>query len=228
MHEGEKWKGSRSVVSNVWEDTKSGLMEIVPLTCPSAIWGQYPVFSHLESTYCALSGVAAAVPRWQNLFPSWVTSGLNFRVPAMWWLDDCNILSLLIRQVTFLVHTLFSSVCQSCPALCDPWTAAHQASLSITNSRSLLRLMSIESMMPSNHLILCLPLLLLPSVFPSIRVSYNESVLRIRCPKYWSFTFSINSSSEDSGQWIFCPEYSHPVGVLLWRLKRLEQICGPV
>ena len=56
----------------------------------------------------------------QNLFPSWVTSGLNFRVPAMWWLDDCNILSLLIRQVTFLVHTLFSSVCQSCPALCDP------------------------------------------------------------------------------------------------------------
>ena len=103
-----------------WKIQESGLTEIIPLICTSSIWGQYPVFSHLESTYCALSGVAAAVPRWQNLFPSWVTSGLNFRVPAMWWLDDCNILSLLIRQVTFLVHTLFSSVCQSCPALCDP------------------------------------------------------------------------------------------------------------
>ena len=79
------------------------------------------------------------------------------------------------------------------------WTAAHQASLSITNSRSLLRLMSIELVMPSNHLILCRPLLLPPSVFPSIRVFSNESVLRIRSRKYWSFSFSINSSNDYSG-----------------------------
>ena len=80
-----------------------------------------------------------------------------------------------------------------------PRTAAYQASLSITNSRSLLKLMSIESVMPYNHLILCHPLLLLTSIFPSIRVFFSESVLRIRWPKYWSFSFSISPSSEYSG-----------------------------
>ena len=80
-----------------------------------------------------------------------------------------------------------------------PWTAAHQASLSITNSQSLLKLMSIESMMPCNHFILCHLLLLPPSIFPSIRVFSNESVLHIRWPKYWSFSFSISSSNEYSG-----------------------------
>ena len=80
-----------------------------------------------------------------------------------------------------------------------PWTVAHQASLSITNCQSLLKLMSIESVMPSNHLILCRPLLLLPSIFPSIRVFSNESVLRIRWPKYRSFGFSISPSNEYSG-----------------------------
>ena len=80
-----------------------------------------------------------------------------------------------------------------------PRTAAHQASLSITNSRSLLKLMSIESVMPSNHLILCCPLLLLPSVFPSIRVFYTESVLPIRWPKDWSFSFNISPSNEHPG-----------------------------
>ena len=79
------------------------------------------------------------------------------------------------------------------------WTAARQASLSITNSWSLLRLMSIESVMPSNHLILCRPLLLLPSILPNISVFSNESVLHIRWPKYWSFSFSISSSNEYSG-----------------------------
>ena len=82
---------------------------------------------------------------------------------------------------------------------CDPWTAAYQASLSITNSQSLLKLMSIESVMPSNHLILCHPFLHLPSVFLSIRVFANESVLHIRWPKYWSFSFSISPSNEYSG-----------------------------
>ena len=80
-----------------------------------------------------------------------------------------------------------------------PWTAACQASLSITNSRSLLKLMSIESVMPSNHLILCRPLLLLPSIFPSIRAFSNEPVLHIRRPKNWSFSFSISPSNEYSG-----------------------------
>ena len=79
-----------------------------------------------------------------------------------------------------------------------PWTAAHQAFLSITNFQSLLKLMSIESVMPSNHLILCCTLLLLPSVFPSIRVFSNESVLHIRWPKYWNFSFSISPSNEYS------------------------------
>ena len=80
-----------------------------------------------------------------------------------------------------------------------PWTAARQASLSITNFWTLLKLMSIETVMPSNHLILCHPLLLLPSIFPSIRVFSNKSVLCIRSPKYWSFSFSISPSSEYSG-----------------------------
>ena len=80
-----------------------------------------------------------------------------------------------------------------------PWTAAHQASPSITNSWSFLKPTSIESVMPSNHLILCHPLLLLPSIFPSIRVFSNESVLLIKWPKYWNFSFSISPSNEYSG-----------------------------
>ena len=80
-----------------------------------------------------------------------------------------------------------------------PWTAACQASLSITNSRSLLQLMSIETMMPSNHLILCHLLLLLPSIFPNIKVFSSESVFHIRWPKFWSFSFNISPSNEHSG-----------------------------
>ena len=80
-----------------------------------------------------------------------------------------------------------------------PRITAHQASLSITNSQRLPKLMSIESVMPSNHLILCRPFLLLPSIFPSIRVFYNESALCIRWPKYWSFTFNISPSNEHPG-----------------------------
>ena len=112
------------------------------------------------------------------------------------------------------MYVQFSSVTQSCPALCDPmdsnvfllWlsniplyicSTARQASLSITNSRSLLKLMSIESVMPSNHLILYHPLLLLSSIFPSIRVFSNESVLCIRWPRYWSC--NISPSNEHSG-----------------------------
>ena len=93
----------------------------------------------------------------------------------------------------------FSSATQSCPTHCDPMDCSKPASLSITNSRCLLKLMSIESVMPSNHLILCRPLLLPPSIFPSIRVFSNESVLYIRWPKYWSFSFSICSFNEYLG-----------------------------
>ena len=101
----------------------------------------------------------------------------------------------------------FSSVIQSCPTFVTPWTAARQASLSITNSWSLLKRMSIELVMPSNHLILCHPLLLPPSVFPSIRVFSNESALHIRRPKYWSFSFNISPSSEHSGLTSFRMEW---------------------
>ena len=93
----------------------------------------------------------------------------------------------------------FISFTQSCPTLWNPWTAAHQASLSITISQNLPKLMSIKSVKPSNHLILCCLPLLLPSISPSIRVFSNESTLHIRWPKHWSFSFSISPSNEYSG-----------------------------
>ena len=98
------------------------------------------------------------------------------------------------------MHTVqFSSVPQSCPILCDLMNRSIQASLSITNSWSPPKPMSIESVMPSNHLIFCRPLLFQPSIFPNIRVFSTESALHIRWPKYWSFRFNINPSSEHSG-----------------------------
>ena len=105
------------------------------------------------------------------------------------------------QELSLLTSILFSvsSVAQSCLTLCDPMKCSTPASLSITNSRNLLRLMSIESVMPSSHLILCRPLLLLPPNPPSIRVFSNESTLRMRWPKYWSFSFSISLSSEHPG-----------------------------
>ena len=110
----------------------------------------------------------------------------------------------LVLCIHFIVAPLsvyFSSVqsLNRVQLFATPWTAAHQASLSITNSKSLLKLTSIESVMPSNHLILCRPLLLPPSVFPSFLVFSNESLLHIRWPKYWSFSFSISPSNEYSG-----------------------------
>ena len=102
----------------------------------------------------------------------------------------------LPKQLVQLVSQFSHSVVSDSAT---PWTAARQASLSITNSQSSLKLMSIESVMPLNHLILCHPLLLLPSIFPSIRVFSIESVLCIRWPKDWSFSFSISPSSEYSG-----------------------------
>ena len=103
---------------------------------------------------------------------------------------------------SYLIETFCHLVQFGCSVLSDsatPWIAARQASLSITNSQSLPKPMSIESVMPSSHLILCHPLLLLPSIFPSNRVFSSESTLRMRCPKYWSFSFSISPSNEYPG-----------------------------
>ena len=98
-----------------------------------------------------------------------------------------------------LIFIWFSSVTQLRPTLCDPWTAECQASLSTTNSWSLPKVMSIELVMPSKHLILCLSPFLLPSIVPSIRVFSNESALHIRWPNYWSFSFNISPSNEHPG-----------------------------
>ena len=111
-----------------------------------------------------------------------------------------------------------------------PWTAAHQASLSITNTQSLVKLMSIESVMPSNHLILCCPLLLLPSIFPSIRVFSNESFLPIRWPKCWSFDFSISPSNEHPGLISFWKDWLDLLAVQgtlksLLQHHKISQLC---
>ena len=112
----------------------------------------------------------------------------------------CRVISWVVQMLIHLfMYYHFSSVTQSCPTFVTPWTAACQATLSITSSQSSLKLMSVELVMPSNHLILCCPLLLLPSIFPSIRVFSNESALCIKWPKYWSFSFNISPSNEHLG-----------------------------
>ena len=121
---------------------------------------------------------------------------LSYDLGSSWWVSD-TLLCMLVN-VSFV---LFSSV-QSLSRVwlfATPWIAARQASLAITNSRSSLRLTSIESVMPSSHLILCRPLLLLLPIPPSIKVFSNESALRIRWPKYWSFSFNISPCNEYSG-----------------------------
>ena len=117
---------------------------------------------------------------------------------------------------------MFSSVTQSVQLFVTPQNAVHQASLSITNSRNLLKLTSIELVMSSNHLILCRPLLLLPSIFPSIRVFSNESVPHIRWPKYWSLSFNISPSSEYPGLISFRRDWLDPL-VAQGTLKSLLQ-----
>ena len=117
-------------------------------------------------------------------------------------LFDCKVVTIHHNQLVHVYISIFTQSVQSlsCVRLfVTPWTAAHQAFLSITNSWSFLKLMVIKLVMPSNHLILCRPLLLPPSIFPSIRVFSNESVLRIRWPKSWSFSFNISPSNEHPG-----------------------------
>ena len=128
----------------------------------------------------------------QNCWQDSVPPGCGLRTSDLLWLlaGDLPQFLVVFSSVWSLSHVRLFMI---------PWTAAHQASLSITNSQSLLKLMSIELVMPFNHLIFCCPLLFLPSILPSIRVFSNESALPIRCPKYWSFSFSISPSNGYSG-----------------------------
>ena len=187
---------TRSVGSTVWSAQNIWLwgkdLPSRSFKCPP---GQCLLRAKLQSsflslpslhTYCFLSCIFVFFSPLS--FCSRITSNLFLSS----WDNPAFCISLLTRlsSVQLLSHVrLFAT----------PWTTAHQASLSITNSRSLLRLMSIESVMPSNHLILCHPLFLPPSISPGIRVFSSESVLCIRWPKYWSFSFNISPSNEYSG-----------------------------
>ena len=136
------------------------------------------------------------------LGPDWLTgSAPSISFPGIGSQAACDLgCPISVHLVWTLVH--FSSVARGCLILCDPIdrsTSGLPIHHQFPNSQSLLKRMSIESVMPSNHLILCRPLLLLPSIFPSIGVFSNESALRIRWPKYWSFSFSISPSNEYSG-----------------------------
>ena len=119
---------------------------------------------------------------------------------AQWYLSSDSYIITRVKYVYQFSQSISSVQSLSRVQLfASPWTPAHQASLSITNSRSLHKLLSIELVMPSNHLILCVPFLLLPSIFPSIKVFSNESTVHMRWPKYWSFSFNISPSNEHPG-----------------------------
>ena len=161
-------------------------IKVVVLHCPNII-----AMSHLERPFRTPVLFLPCFHLHETTFLV-IISQCNFYTPIVW--GEFNFyFSIFVNQ--------FSSVQSlSCVRLfVTPWTVAHQASLSVTNSQSLLNCMAIDSVMPSNHLILCHPLLLLPSTFPSIRVFSNESFLCIRWTKYWSFSFNINPSNEHSG-----------------------------
>ena len=182
-----------------------------PAPSLDSLWPHPFLFLGLART---LSSSASRHPRARDSWTPWVQAVASSGDPEL-AASSCDLLCLrplllsffslkemFIYWLCWVFYAQFSSV-QSLSHVrlfATPWTAARQASLSIANSRSLLRLMSIESVMPSNHLILCCPLLLLPSIFPSIRVFSKELALLIRWPKYWSFSFSISSSHEYSGQ----------------------------
>ena len=164
-----------------------------------------------EAWRAAVPGVANSRTRLRNwtewnYFMHFIGSNMIFfllcwRKNVQWFVFNLLLLSWEVSWSIFIGMIQFSSV-QSLSRVWlfeTPWTAARQASLSITNSQSLPKLMSTESVMPFNHLILCRPLLLLPSIFPSIRVFSNESALCIRWPKYWRLSFNISPSNEHPG-----------------------------
>ena len=148
-----------------------------------------PAFLMMYSAY-KLTKQGDKIQPWRTPFPIWNQSVVPRPVLTVASWPAYRFLKRQVNSVQSLGYVrLFST----------PWTTAHQASLSITNCRSLPKPMSIESVMPSNHLILCHPLLLLPSIFLNIRIFSNESALRIRWPKYWSFSFNISPSNEYPG-----------------------------
>ena len=131
---------------------------------------------------------------------AWLLSGMwDLSFPTRYWSPVPSVMILGIGVWELIIVTVTVQSLSRVQLFAIPWTAARQASLSITNSRSSLRLTSIELVMPSSHLIPCPPLLFLPSIFPSIRVFSNESALHIRWPKYWSFSFNISPSNEHPG-----------------------------
>ena len=156
--------------------------------------------SQYTSSECPVSCMELGLVIYSHLviymFQCWSLKYTHSHLP-----QSPNLFFLSVSLAVSCIGSSFSSVqlLSHVRHFATPWTAAHQASLPITNSQSLPKLMSIKSVMPCNHLILYRPLLLLPSIFPSIRVFSNESVLHIRWPKYWSFSFSISSSNEHSG-----------------------------
>ena len=130
--------------------------------------------------------------QWQTIFLA--SKSLQMVIAAMKLKDACS-----LEDKLWPSSVQFSSVTQSCPTVCDPMNRSTTGCLSITNTQSLPKLISIKSVMPSSHLILCHPLLLLPPIPPSIRVFSNESTLHMRCPQFWSSSFSISPSNEHPG-----------------------------
>ena len=210
----KKWWIFRFFLSSV---AQSCLTLCDPMDCsvPSPNPGVYSSSCPL-SRWCHPTSSSSVVPFSSCLqsFPAsgsfpvsqFTSGGQNMRVSA-----SASVLLMTIQDWFPLGFSSIQSL-SNVRLFATPWTAAHKASLSITNSWSLLKLKSIELVMPSNQLILCCPLLLSPSIFPSIRVFSNESVLRIRWPKYWCFSFSISPSKEYSGlisfriDWFYLPE----------------------
>ena len=166
---------------------------LCPWNSPGKITGDYSLLQEIFLTQELNLGVLQCrqflydlIHQGIHTFKSSNTVDLNFLIGSFFFF----FLNTSVSSVHFLSRVRF---------FVTPWPAAHQSSLFITNSRNLFKLMSIELVVPSNHHILCHPFLLLPSIFPSIRVFSNESVLHKRWPKYWSFSFSISASNEYSG-----------------------------
>ena len=155
-------------------------------------------FSNTEQSWDTCSGGSGSWP-WDVLLQGVRCDALPINQWHRWGRGTVSILKPGCASQLTWISVQFSPVAQSCLTLCNPMDCSTPGLLSIINSWSLLKLMSIESVMPSNHLILCHPLFLPPSIFPSIRVFSNESTLRIRWPNYWSFSFSISPSNEYSG-----------------------------
>ena len=156
------------------------------------------VTAPVSTTAIYNSHIKARAPKYDRFYFKFCLYYLVSVWPWTSWLVSLS-LSFLISKMKIINHLSSVQLLSHVRLFATPWTTAHQASLSITNSWSLLKLISIESVMPSNHHILCRPLLLLPSIFPSIRVFSNESALGSRWPKYWSFSFSISPSNEHPG-----------------------------